>query len=192
MGLPISSTSLPTAADLVALARRRFVHEEALDLQGLAEELGVSRATAYRWAGNAEQLVGGVIASLVSETFENLMKETRGRGASRVLRIISRGLRQTAAFKPLRMFLEQNPEKALSIVASKDGPVQKTTIACHQRLLEEEMQKGHLQLPVDAHTMAYALVRVAESFLYADLIAGEEPDLDKADKILQLMLRNGT
>ena len=46
-----------------------------------------------------------------------------------------------------------------------------------------------LRLPVDAHTMAYALVRIGESFLYADVIAGEKPDLAKAVEILKLMLR---
>ena len=51
------------------------------------------------------------------------------------------------------------------------------------------MRSGALRLPVDAHTMAYALVRIGESFLYADVIAGEKPDLDKAVEILKLMLR---
>jgi hypothetical protein len=51
------------------------------------------------------------------------------------------------------------------------------------------MASGALRLPVDAHTMAYALVRICESFLYADVIAGEKPDLDKAVEILTLMLR---
>src|SRR5262249_34917876 len=39
------------------------------------------------------------------------------------------------------------------------------------------------------HTMAYALVRIVESFLYAEAIAGEEPDLEKAVEILRLLLR---
>lgn len=61
-------------------------------------------------------------------------------------------------------------------------------IALHQELLEEEMARGHLALPVDAHTMAHALVRTAESFMYADLIAGEQPDVDRAIDILRLLL----
>jgi hypothetical protein len=42
---------------------------------------------------------------------------------------------------------------------------------------------------VDAHTLAYAVVRLVESFLYADLVAGEEPDLAKAVEVLRLLLR---
>ena len=59
----------------------------------------------------------------------------------------------------------------------------------------EELNAGNasgtqmLRLPVDAHTMAYALVRVVESFLYADAVAGEQVDLEKAVAILKLMLR---
>ncbi len=49
--------------------------------------------------------------------------------------------------------------------------------------------RGALTLPVDVHTMAYALVRIAEWFLYADAIAGERPDLEKAEEILRLVLR---
>ncbi len=67
--------------------------------------------------------------------------------------------------------------------------MQRQTIALHQQLLEEEVRGGNLRLAVDAHTMAYALVRIVETFIYADVIAGENPDIDKAVEILKLMLR---
>ena len=103
---------------------------------------------------------------------------------------MARGMHVLISSRAYRAFLERNPEKALRMVASKAGPVQAGTIALHQQLLEEEIGRGHLRLPVDAHTMAYALVRIAESFLYADLIAGEKPDIAKAVEIVKLMLRS--
>jgi AcrR family transcriptional regulator len=178
-----------TEEDLRALARRRFLSGERLSLEELAAELGISRATAYRWAGNADELVGRVIESLVDSTFRRALAEARGRGAARVIDVASRGMRFIASSAPYRAFLERDPQKALRIVASKDGPVQARTIALNQALLEEEIRRGDLELPVDAHTMAYALVRLVESFLYADMIAGEAPDLEKATEILKLMLR---
>ena len=45
---PASDGAAPTQADLLHLARRRFIAGARLDIQGLAEEIGVSRATAYR------------------------------------------------------------------------------------------------------------------------------------------------
>jgi len=178
-----------TEADLRALARRRFLAGERLSVEELAAELGISRATAYRWAGNADLLAGEVIASLVESTFRRTLVEARGRGAERVIGSLTRGMRYIASSKPYRAFLERDPQRALRIVASKEGPVQARTIALNQGLLEEEVRRGALELPVDAHTMAYALVRLVESFLYADMIAGEAPDLEKATAILKLMLR---
>src|SRR5262245_48894814 len=179
----------PTAADLRAAARRRFLAGERLSLEELSAELGISRATAYRWGGNADQLAGEVIASLVDDTHRLASGEARGRGAARVVDSLARGMRYIAASEPYRAFLERDPQAALRIVASKDGPVQRRTIALNEALLEEEVRRGALTLPVDAHTMAYALVRLVESFLYADMIAGEKPDLAKAVEILKLMLR---
>src|SRR5215510_12697736 len=149
----------PAAADLLALARRRFLRGERFGVEDLAAELGVSRATAYRWAGNAEQLAGEVIASLVDATFHRSVREAQGRGAARVIDATTRGMRYIAGSAPYRAFLERDPQKALRIVASKEGPVQARTIARNQELLEEEIRSGALVLPVDAHTMAYALVR---------------------------------
>ena len=66
--------------------------------------------------------------------------------------------------------------------------MQRTAIATMQEMLEEEQAGGRLELPVDSHAMAYALVRLVESFLYADFIAGERPELEKAEAIILLML----
>lgn len=178
-----------TSADLLALARRHFMAGERLSLDELAAELQVSRATVYRWAGNAELLAGRVIASMVEDTFRRSVSEAKGTGADRIIDATARGLHYIAASAPYQAFIRRDPEKALRIVASKEAPVQSTTIALNQGLIEEEMASGALRLPVDAHTMAYALVRIGESFLYADVIAGEKPDLDKAVEILKLMLR---
>ena len=98
-------------------------------------------------------------------------------------------MRYVATSEAYRAFVERDPQKALRIVASKDGPVQQRTIALHEELLAEEVRRGALTLPVDAHTMAYALVRIVESFLYAYAIAGETPDLEKAVDIMKLLLR---
>jgi AcrR family transcriptional regulator len=178
----------PTRDDLLAAARRRFFRGEKLELAALAEELGISRATAYRWAGNADQLVGEVIADLAEQTFHMTWSEAKGKGAAKIIASMTRGMRYIIGSEPYRRFLERDPASGLRIAASKDGPSQGRMIALHQQILEEEIAKGNLTLTVDTHTMAYALVRIAETFIYADLIAGEKPDIDKAREILKLLL----
>ena len=191
-GKPRGAASAPaelTAEHVHHVARRRFLGRQRVSVEDIAAELGISRATAYRWVGNAEQLAGEVIASIAEATFRRALAEARGRGAARVIDVMARGMRYIATAPAYREFMERDPQKALRIVASKEGPVQQRTIALHQELLEEEVRRGALELPVDSHTMAYALVRTVESFLYADAIAGEKPDIDKAVEILKLMLR---
>ena len=102
---------------------------------------------------------------------------------------MSRGMRLIVNSRPYRRFLERDPHKALRLAASKDGPAQARMVELHKQLLDEEIARGALALPVDSRTMAYALVRTAESFMYADLIAGEQPALDDAVTILRLLLR---
>ena len=77
----------------------------------------------------------------------------------------------------------------MRIVASKQGPVQALQIRLHEEWLRDLVDRGEITLSVDPHTMAYALVRTAETFMYADVIAGEKPDIDRAVEILKLLLR---
>jgi AcrR family transcriptional regulator len=175
--------------DLHSLARQWFLGAKRIELQKLAIELGISRATAYRWAGSAEQLVAEVLASLVDDTFNGLAGKTRSSGCERVLEVLEKGMRYAHGFRPLKTFLQTNAYQGLKILTSRHGPVQGRTIANLERLLNEEIDAGHLQLPVAPNVMAYAITRIVESFLYTDLITGDEPDIDNAVKILRLMLR---
>jgi hypothetical protein len=59
----------------------------------------------------------------------------------------------------------------------------------HEEWLRELVSAGEIELSVDPHTMAYAIVRTAEAFLSADLIAGEDIDIDKAVEVMRLLLR---
>lgn len=175
--------------DLIDLARKRFLRGERLSIESLAEDLNVSRATAYRWAGNIDLLTGRLIAQIVEATHRRCVREAKGTGWDRIVDANARGLRYIVSSRPYQQFLSRDPETALRIVATKEGPVQATTVRLQQELIEEEARKGAIKLRVDAHTLAYAVVRLCESFLYADLVAGEEPDVTKAVEVLRLLLR---
>jgi AcrR family transcriptional regulator len=189
MAIKLDERPAPAPTDLLVAARRRFMHGEKLDIAGLAIELGISRATAYRWAGNAEELTDRVIASLAEETFHLSFREAEGEGVERLIDAIRRGLHYIAT-GPYREWLSrEDPETVLRIVASKYGHAQRTTMRLWEERLTEEVRCGRLDLPVEPHTMAYAITRISESFLYADLIAGEEPDVDSCVEILKLLLK---
>ena len=183
------AVQLPGREDLLRAARSQFLRTSRVDISSLAATVGVSRATAYRWAGDAERLTGEVLADIAEATFHRSVAEAAGSGADRIVNAMERGMWLIVESEPYQAFLRRDPQKALRLAASKDGPSQGRMIGLHQALLDEEIAAGRLTLAVDSHTMAYALVRTAESFMYADLIAGETPNISQAVTIIRLLLR---
>jgi AcrR family transcriptional regulator len=179
----------PTPLDALALARRRWLAGERLDMGALAKELGISRATLYSWVGSRERLIGEVIWSFAEDGLRQAIEAARGEGAGYVVDVVERFGRMNASFEPLRRFIEQDPELALRILTSKNGPVQGRMIGAARDLLAEQVAAGKLTLPLDIDTLAYLLIRVNESFIYSDVITGNEPDVDKAVEVVRLLLR---
>ena len=181
----------PGPLDAFKLARGAFLAGERLDMQALAAELGVNRATLYRWVGSKELLLGEVISSLSRTTFENARRETRATGAELVARIVERTLEQIRTFEPMRRFLERDPQYALRVLTSQESTPQRTAVELNRGLLEEQQRLGHLDPPADLDDLAYVIVRIAESFLYSDVITGSEQDVGKAGQMVRLLLGGG-
>ena len=178
----------PGPLDAFALARRAFLAGERLDMQALAAELGVNRATLYRWVGSKELLLGAVISSLVRETIAANRRAVPGEGPAHIAEVLHRGLEQTNAFEPMRRFLERDPEYALRVLTSKESTVQRGTIESVRELLEDQVRASAFQTSVDLEDLAYVLVRIGESFLYSDLIIGSEPNVAKARQMYEMIL----
>ena len=54
---------------IVAGARRHFLREGTIDMERLAQELAVSRATLYRAVDGRDRLLGDVLWSLAERTY---------------------------------------------------------------------------------------------------------------------------
>ena len=181
-------TDAVTPVDALKAARRRFLKKERVDMSELAAELGVGRATLYRWVGSREQLLGEVLWSMTEAGLAQARAQSKAKGAEWVLQIYRTMGDQIVANEPLHHFIETEPELALRVMTSKVSPQQRRmTEAWHDILLEAERDKG-LKLRLDVDTLAYVLVRIAESFLWSDLITGEQLDLEKANDVARALL----
>jgi AcrR family transcriptional regulator len=182
-------TPRPSALDAFLRARKRFLASERIDMSSLAQELGVSRVTLYRWVGSRDRLLVEVIWSLASRTLENIDAEVTERGPERVVRIVTRFLDDVITNAGMRRWLAEEGESAMRLLTRHETGFQPRLIDAMQDLLEEEEAAGRLDLPVDLHEVAYVIVRLIESYTYLDLITGEEPDARRAEPILRLLLR---
>jgi AcrR family transcriptional regulator len=176
-----------TRAAVIDAAMDRFRHSKRIDVQALAAETGVSRATIYRWFGSRDGLIGAAM----HKAFVPLMAEARAsttrRGAPALVDTFSTVTEMLAAASGLSWFLEQEREGALRIVTSSEGPIQPLVVAMVLEIIDSEVRAGAYAPPVDTGTLAYATVRLVEAFLYNDAVVGISGQVHRLRPVLAAM-----
>ena len=175
----------------LALARKRFLAGERIDVQAIARELGLARATMHRWFGTRETLLGETLAELAEERLASIRARTGGHGAAALLECFDRFNRELAATSGLGLLLAHEQELALRILTSSGGVVQPRVVAAIQRLIDAEVEAGSFASAIGSGTLAYAIVRLAESFLYNDAIIGIRGDTDRLREVEAALLGVG-
>jgi AcrR family transcriptional regulator len=169
-----------TPIDALRAARRMWLNDQRIDMGALAGQLGISRATLYNWVGDRERLTAEVMWSLAERTIAEGRDRARGSGPAYVADVNRFYLTALAEFTPNRRFIERDPEFALRVLTGHQTPFQRRLIDAVRGLIEEQIERGAWQPPLDPETLAYLVVRIGESFIFNNLITGEEPDLQKA------------
>ncbi len=157
----------------------QYLRGERVDVQAIAARLGLGRTTVYRWFGSREQVIGEVLVRAALPVLDSARAKARGRGGPMLLDTFDRFNRALAEAPALRRFVEQERETALRILTGGDGPVQPRIVAAIEALIEEEASAGSYEPPVEPSTLAYAIVRLAEAFLFNDAAAGIRGEVDR-------------
>jgi AcrR family transcriptional regulator len=179
----------PTALDALKLARRRFQAAERIDMSAMAEELGVNRVTLYRWVGSRNHLLVETLWSLAEATLARQEEQVRDQGAERIVQIVTRFVDACVTNAGMRRLLSEEGELIMRLLTRSDAGFQPRLIDAIHRLLDAEARAGRLDLPVDLREVAYVVVRLIESYVYLDLITGEQPDARRAEPVLRMLLR---
>ncbi len=146
-------------------------------MQDLAAELGVSRATLFRWVGGKEPLLAEIIWSIALPTFEQAVRDARGvRGPQRIAAVLSGFAAASIRSAPFMEFVQREPERALRLLTTRAGSFQARLLGLVEPLLQEEIEAGRLVPPLPLHDLAYLVLRITETFVYSDVIAGVTPD----------------
>jgi AcrR family transcriptional regulator len=167
-----------TRDDVLDAARRRYVDGERIDMRAIAADLGVGRATLYRWFGSRQDLLGEMIARETEGWFAHVRARVGGSGAPALLETFDRINRGLARAAGLRRYVEQEREAALRTLTSSGGRVQPAAVAAIAAMIEAEAAAGAYDPPIDPTTLAYAIVRLAEAFIYNDALAGIRGDVE--------------
>jgi AcrR family transcriptional regulator len=181
----------PAAAsrnDVLKRATRRYLKGKRIDVQAIAAELGLGRATIYRWFGTREELIGEVLVRAAEPLLDEARKNAKGRGGAALLDTFDRFNRSLAEAPPLRRFLETEREAAMRIITSGAGVVQPRMVAGIAAVIQQEVDAGRYDPPVETETLAYAIVKLAEAFLFNDAVAGMKGDVDRLRDVEAAML----
>jgi AcrR family transcriptional regulator len=173
--------------DVLDAALSRYLHGRRVDVRAIAAELGLGRTTVYRWFGSREGLVGEAVARAAEPLFDQARADALGAGGSALLDTFDRINRALESAPALRSFLELERD-GLRIITSSGGIVHQRAVSKIRRFVEDEMRAGTYRPPVDPGTLAHAIVRLAEAFLFNDATAAMRGDVERLREIEAALL----
>lgn len=185
------SVGRPAAAtreELLAEATQRFLRGERIELQDIAQRLGLARMTVYRWFGSRDGLIGEVLAQLGEGLVLNATANTRERGRHGLLELFGRVNRDVAQSSALRSYLRREGLGALRVLTASNGAVHPRMVASIERAIRTELGEETATGGIEPGTLAFAIVRLAESFLYNDASSDIRGDVDRLRDVQAALL----
>lgn len=174
--------------DAVRAATRTYLRGEPLDMSALATELGIGRATLYRWVGNREDLLSTVLAEGTERTFRAAIKDAEGEGVPLLLDCMRRFMNGVLDTPALKALTQREPLLFLRL-ATTPGAIEGRAAELVGELLEQEAANGRVRLMLPAPVMAQAIIRICDTHLYAHLLGRGDPEVDTALQLVSLLLR---
>jgi AcrR family transcriptional regulator len=191
MALPAPAARPPRLSpdEVLRAARRIFLATGTIEMRSLARELGIGRATLYRWRGGREALLSEVILSLGMANLRRAEADTpEPPGAERLCAVHDLHLRRISDSPAMRAFIRSEPEVASRVLLDGAGVVHVGVTRALADLIRRQEEQSRWRAPLEPDALAPAISRLSEAFLYSDLIAHDRPDVATADFVLRLML----
>jgi hypothetical protein len=87
-----------------------------------------------------------------------------------------------------RWSLEENT-RAMRLMTLAEHGYQPRLVAAVRDYVSQDVAEGRIRSPLPLDDLAFASVRITESYYYLPTIAGRPPDPDGAERVLAALLR---
>ncbi len=175
----------PRVEDVLRLARERFLADERVDMQVLAAELGIGRATLYRWVEGREELLDRVLGELAVQFFDaSRAQVTTGDPDEALAETVRILVTTTSQLPAVRGFAAREPQLALRLVVGRRRAVRRRLIACFQQMTDDLAagEAGGLA------GFSEAIVTVGLALVWPSLAVGDEPSGEEVAAIVRSLL----
>jgi AcrR family transcriptional regulator len=169
---PRGRPSAASREQFLEAAMRRYLRCERVDVNAVCAELGLSRATVHRWFGSRDRVLAEVLVTLTLPFLERIARDSADSSGVGLVDQFVQFAREISEDRAFRHFVDHEPAAAQRIGLSGEGIVEARVVEMLQTLIEAEMEHGYTP-PADPDVVAYAIVRMAESFLYAGGFRGD-------------------
>ncbi|WP_297613741.1 QsdR family transcriptional regulator [Nocardia sp.] len=174
--------------DVLKAAITMFLAGKRIDVNAIAAQLGVGRASIYRWFGSRDGLLGAAIAGQLERMVGAADRRSRSSGGQRLNEVLDHTIHWLVEDDSLRTYFDNESTAALRLITRSDGVVHQAAVAIVEQLIERAQEQGYLP-PIERNTLAYALVRLWEAFLYNDAVAGFRGDVERLQQVQAALLR---
>lgn len=159
-----------------------FLRHGTVDMDRLAAAMCISRATLYRVTHGRDRLLGEVLWRLAERMLAEARRSRTRSGVDGAVEITYRFTGRLLAAEPFRRFIAAEPEAAARILLTSAGGLTERIVAAQQEIFTE------VGLDSAGPDLAYLYVRIIESALYGELVAGRPADLNLAHRAARTLL----
>lgn len=174
-----------TEADAYASARATFLAGERVDMQTLAIELGISRATLHRWVQTREVLLDRVLGELAEEYFAQARDAaTAASPDEAVVGAVVGIANATIASEAISGFVRREPELALRLMLRDTASVRRGLAGGLRSLVAEVLPEEADEL----RGFVDAMVQVGLLLVWPTLVAGDQPSGARVGELCRALL----
>ncbi|GIE37011.1 hypothetical protein Ait01nite_100560 [Actinoplanes italicus] len=166
-------------------AAMHYLKHSTIDMDLLAGELVISRATLYRMVGSRDALLGEVFWAIGRLFLAEAAGEATGAGADRVLAVSRQFAELVAGAQQLRQFVSEEPQTAARVLLTTGTPVHERAVAAQLDIFETAGLTGE---PAEMRRRAFLYVRLMESVVYSDILGMREIGFEMAEPALRALL----
>lgn len=172
--------------DAIRLARRHYLARERIDMQSLATELGIGRTTLYRWVGDRDRLISGMLSEMAIEVIRSAVENAEGEGPDRLIDAMRRFMETSAGFEPLRHLVQTEPELGLRVMLAPGSGVSTAITAELRAEIERTRPRWAGEKAAD---LADVLTQIGMAYEWVNIAVRSEPEIDRAIRAMESLVR---